>query len=501
MFRRSNHPEHMNPTPAIHRPIRTRRAFLTTTRLAGLSAVAALSCLPASTYYWTGTGGNWTTSTSALDWATTSTGSPSTYWTNANAADIVTSNAQIHLWNVSATTVTIENGAAFYASGSGATSTTRGLTITQGGSGDFSLTDQRTSGTSLNLKVLLTGSTAWNGTITVNGSSVSTVSLTIASQTGTGANSVGVNTKVHLASGGNLEIGPGVIGTVATIGELSGNGNIKFPGQFSSTGGTRTLRVEQSTNTTFSGTIGENLTRTDHVLAFTKAGTGVLSISGTGGYEGATTVEGGKLYLNGTYGTGFTGVTGQGDYVVKNGALLGVNGSIALSTGSTARNVTIESGGTLKPGTADAAGTMTISGGNASSKGLVFLGQATIEFRLGTAQDLITLTSSSMTGSALGGDGSVVFDLLGSSGAAIGSTYDLISFGGTAQGIALGTFALSSASQSAGWAGTFSYGGDGNLLQFTVSAVPEPGAFALAVMGLMGAAMVIRRRAKSAQLC
>ncbi|MDQ9339980.1 hypothetical protein, partial [Escherichia coli] len=78
--------------------------------------------------------------------------------------------------------------------------------------------------------------------------------------------------------------------------------------------------------------------------------------------------------------------------------------------GSTARNVTIESGGTLKPGTADAAGTMTISGGNASSKGLVFLGQATIEFRLGTAQDMITLASSSMTGSALGGDGSVVFD-------------------------------------------------------------------------------------------
>lgn len=488
----------MNSTPATIRPVRHRRTLFTTTRLLGLSAFAALSCLPASTYYWTGTSGNWTTSTTALDWATTSTGSPSTYWTNANAADIVTSDAQIHLWNVSATTVTIENGASLYASGSGATSTTRGLTVTQGGSGDFSLTDQRTSGTSLNLKVLLTGSTAWNGTITVNGSTVSTVSLTIASQTGTGVNSVGVNTKVHLASGGNLEIGPGIIGNVATIGELSGNGNIKFPGQYSSTGGTRTLRVEQSTNTTFSGTIGENLTRTDHVLAFTKAGAGVLSISGTGGYEGATTVEGGKLFLNGTYGSGFTGVTGQGDYVVKNGALLGVNGSIALSTGATTRNVTIESGGTLKPGTADAAGTMTISGGNGSSRGLVFLGSATIEFRLGPTQDLITLAASSMTGSASGGDGSVVFDLLGSSGAAIGTTYDLISFGGTSQGIALGTYALSSATQSAGWAGTFSYGGDGNLLQFTVTAVPEPGTVALAALGLFVMIGFIRRKAVSA---
>ncbi|TXI78458.1 MAG: hypothetical protein E6Q40_17060, partial [Cupriavidus sp.] len=106
----------MNSTPASLHPVRNRRTFLTTPRLAGLFAVAALSCLPASTYYWTGTSGNWTTATNSLDWATTSTGSPSTYWTNANEADIVTSNAQIHLWNVSATTVTIENGAALYAS-------------------------------------------------------------------------------------------------------------------------------------------------------------------------------------------------------------------------------------------------------------------------------------------------------------------------------------------------------------------------------------------------
>ncbi len=478
---------HILPTPAKNP---ARRFVL---RLAGALATLLLlaQTAGAATLYYTGASGQaWTTSTSTIAWATDAVSSPSTYWTNGNAAEIVTASPEIRLYNITATTLTVDNGATFYQTGTGTTS--YGLTLSGGGSGNFALRDDRTTA-GASFKALLTGTSAWNGTITVNGSTTSTVSVVIDSNLGT-TGSTGVNTKIQLVSNGNLEIGPGAIGGTATIGELSGSGKIKFPGQFSTTGGTRTLKVDQSTNTTFSGTIGENLTRTDHILAFTKAGTGTLSISGTGGYEGATTVEGGKLFLSGTYGTGFTGVTGQGNYIVKNGALLGVDGTLSLSTGATARNVTIESGGILKPGGENAVGTMTLAGGNASSVGLAFLGSATIEFRLGSAQDSIVLSSTPMIGSAAGGTGSIAFDLINNGDVMVGNTYDLISFGGTTQGIALDSFALSGASMGDGWAGTFSYGGDGNLLQFTVNAVPEPRVALLAGIGIAVVLFGLRKK-------
>jgi len=442
----------------------------------------------ASTLYFTGTSGDWTTANSIV-WSTTATSAPSVAWTNGNAAEFVSTNPQIQTWNVNATTVTIDSGATFYTSGS--TSTGRGVNINQGGSGDFTMRDDRTFGGTI-FRFYLNGPSAWDGTITVNGNPTSTVGLVISGSLGGGAGSTSTATKIHLASGGALEVGPGAVSGTAVIGELSGSGVVRMPGEFASTAGTRTFQVNQSTNTTFTGTLGASLARADNILAFNKAGTGTLSIAGTGAYEGSTTVEGGHLYLSGTFGTGFTNVTGQGDYLVKSGALLGVNGTLSLSTGTNARNVRVESGGTLQPGGESVAGTMTIAGGNASSTGLVFLGASTIEFRLGTTRDSIILSGASMIGSALGGAGSVALDFLNNGGAIAGTTYDLISFGGTTQGIALNTFTLSSQSLASGWAGTFGYGGDGNLLQFTVASVPEPQVAGLCLVGCL--AVLLRRR-------
>ena len=444
----------------------------------------------ATTLYWTAGDNSWSTSTTVFPWATTSTGSASTAWTNGYDAEIVTANPNIHVWNATVGTLTIDNGATFYASGT--TSVTRGLIITGGGSGDFTVRDDRTSG-GTSLKISLNGTSAWNGTATIIGSSTSTVSLVIGSTASTGANATGVDTKVTL-EGGNLEVGYGLVGSTATIGQLSGTGTVKLDGTYSNTAGTRTLRVEQSANTTFNGSIGANQTRTDNILAFVKAGSGTLAVNGSGGYAGQTTVEGGKLYLNGSYGTGITNVNGQGDYVVKNGATLGINGTITLSTGSSIRGIVVENGGILQAGTPDTAGTLTLAGGSSSSVGLLFQGNATIEFRLGVTQDLITLSNTAMTGSALGGDNSIAFDFIYNGGDILNQTLDLISFGGTTTGIALSTFTLSQAAVESGWAGTFSYGGDGNLLQFTIISVPEPRIWMFMMAGLLLVFGVIYRR-------
>lgn len=452
---------------------------------------AALPVANAATLYWNVSEGNWTTSTGATDWSG-GAGDPATlFWANGSDADIVSTNASINMWNVTARNVTIRNDATFSASG-GATAG-RGLTVNGAGSGNFSLVDLRTSGTGNSLYVFLNGTSAWDGRISASGSEYSRVGLVISGNQGGGVASTGVATRVHLADGGNLLMGSGTVGQTATIGELSGNGNIRFQGQFSTTGGTRRLRVEQNTNTLFTGTLGENLTRQDHVLAFTKAGTGTLVVNGSGGYEGSTIVEGGKLSLSGVFGKGFTGVSGQGDYIVHGDATLSVDGELALATTGASRNVIINDGGRLKPGTEANAGTMLISGGGASD-GLIFEGGAVIEFRIGADQDLIVLDGSGMNGVANGGTGSILFDFINNQGVVVGETYDLISFGGTGIGIGLDSYALSSQSITNGWNGEFSYGGDGNMLRFTVSAVPEPAHYALIGSAALGLFVYLRRK-------
>ncbi|QYY35079.1 PEP-CTERM sorting domain-containing protein [Ruficoccus sp. ZRK36] len=460
--------------------------------LIGLSASAN-----AQTLYWNGGFAGdqaWSTSTDVTAWSTTPTGSPETYWVNGSDAVFTTTEPEIIIWTATANNVTVQDGAIFTVVGTGG----RSLTITGGGSGDFTIQDNDNSDGVLRLT--LNGSSAWDGTITAKEFGVSTDSGLIVDSAG----ATGIETKIAL-DGGAFMLGTGVRNSTVTIGELSGTGSVKMRGTYSSTGGVRMLKVDQSTNTTFSGTIGASKTQVSNVLAFTKAGTGTLTVSSASGlstdswgaYTGVTNIEGGALYYVGSSDTTYSLISGQGAYTLYSGATLGLDGTINFGS-SVSGVVTVQDGGILDPGRQNGSGTMTLAGGDGTSLGLVFEGTANVLFNLGTEQDQIVLENDAMVGSASGGNGSVTFTFYNTGDVQVGQTYNIISFGGTTQGIDLSVFALSEDSILAGWAGTFGYGGDGNLLQFTVtSVVPEPATTAL-IAGLMVlGVVVIRRRRRS----
>lgn len=130
--------------------------------------------------------------------------------------------------------------------------------------------------------------------------------------------------------------------------------------------------VTQLTNTTTGSSITNSSSAADSVLTVTGTSTysaqlnsgaskklslikstgGVLTLSGTNGYTGTTTVSGGRLNVTGTHAGAF------GAYTVGTGAALGGSGTINPSNNATL--VTVNAGGKLAPGTS--VGKLTVDG-------------------------------------------------------------------------------------------------------------------------------------------
>ncbi len=196
-----------------------------------------------------------------------------------------------------------------------------------------------------------------------------------------------------------------------------------------------------------------------------KTGVGTLVLGGPQQFTGATVVSAGTLRINGSSMSATT---------IQNGATLGGSGSFGGLT-------TIQSGAHLAPG--NSVGTLTFNSGLTLNTGSI------LNFELGTTSDLISVTSGILTGPS--GIGGVTLHLSNSGGFAAG-TYTLFDFntgGTTTSDFEASDFALGSTISGF----TYSLALNGNTLQLTASAIPEPSTYA-AIFGALVLGLAAYRR-------
>jgi autotransporter-associated beta strand protein/T5SS/PEP-CTERM-associated repeat protein len=195
------------------------------------------------------------------------------------------------------------------------------------------------------------------------------------------------------------------------------------------------------------------------------SGSGTTILGGENTYTGDTTISGGTLRIDGS-------AVGS-RFFVKDGGTLGGFGSVG--------SVVLESGGFLSPGAS--AGTFTTAGDFTWEAGGVFL------FDLGPdsfSSDFLAIDGEFFKEGA----GEWAFEFADNNWAA-GQTYDLVGFWTT--NFAAEDFSFTNAGPFDGY-----FTIDGNVLQFTLTQIPEPRTYAL-LLGLAVTFLILHRRFRADQ--
>jgi autotransporter-associated beta strand protein len=246
----------------------------------------------------------------------------------------------------------------------------------------------------------------------------------------------------------------GIVGANGTVGLFTFTNNI-----VGGSGTLSTLTINNSSNFTFSGTIGGSGTNHNN-LALVKSGSGTQTLVGTNTYTGATTISQGTLQMASNL------VTGSPSISIGNGATLNVTGGggFALSagqsvtgTGVTGNVTTTSSTGLIASGnnaisTTSPSNTLTltrlavtgtgntITGGNIQSGGAASLQRGLV---VGiTSPGVLTITGGMLTTNGTGANA----DVLGSGSTNTGTL--VINGGGYVASGALGRLNLGNAASN-----------------------------------------------------
>jgi len=263
-----------------------------------------------------------------------------------------------------------------------------------------------------------------NGGITLNSTSgTGIMTLTNDGNTFAGATTVNAgnlavsnsalatSASVTLNGTGKLSLGLNGTTTVNNLSGASGSG-IRTDFTISGTAGARILKVNQSSDGIFAGSFSEG--SSGRTIALLKSGTAKLTLSGTGGYTGGTTLSQGTIVASASSALGSSGS------IIVNDAATGSNNTtlnIDASAGAVtiARPITIANQGT---------GIVTLGSATASgSNAAIFSGAITLARDLtlngGTAGDRFSTTGG------IGGTGNLTIS--GSNRVLFGTTANTFS--------------------------------------------------------------------------